>query len=68
METQDKALREILRRLSTIETQVAALQPLNELYTGGKVASKLIGLVLAVAVSLISAIVWVKEHFSVAFK
>lgn len=60
METNDPVLAEILKRLDSIESRIISLQPLQDLYSGGKVAATILGIIVAFFVSLVSFITWIK--------
>jgi hypothetical protein len=68
METNDPVLAEILKRLDSIESRIISLQPLQDLYSGGKVAAKILGIIVAFFVALGSFIAWVKTHLMVSLK
>lgn len=68
METNDPVLAEILKRLDSIESRIISLQPLQDFYSGGKEAAKILGLIVAFFVALGSFIVWVTAHFVVSLK
>ena len=68
METNDPVLAEILKRLDSIESRIISLQPLQDLYSGGKVAATILGIIVAFFVALGSFITWIMTHFMVSLK
>ena len=68
METNDPVLAEILKRLDSIESRIISLQPLQDLYAGGKVAATILGIIVAFFVALGSFITWIMTHFMVSLK
>ena len=68
METNDPVLAEILKRLDSIESRIISLQPLQDLYSGGKVAATILGIIVAFVVALGSFITWIMTHFMVSLK
>lgn len=68
MQTSDPVLVEILNRLQSIEDEIKSLQPLKELYVGGKMATKIVGVIITSVVGIAGFIVWVKSNLSIAIK
>ena len=68
METNDPVLAEILKRLDSIESRIISLQPLQDLYSGGKVAATILGIIVAFFVALGSFITWIMTHFMISLK
>lgn len=68
MRSSDPVLEEILDRMTNLERMVSELQPLKELYVGGRMATKIIGMFLAGVAALAGAIIWIKSNFTLMFK